>query len=505
MTTQTDFAALVVRIDAATDRLETDVLALDAMIQDAEGAVSAELVELSKSARKSAKDAADSAELSALQATEAKRSASDAGNSQLQARIQVQEAGKQVTLAAAETAKATQEANRAKGIADTLLTTAPFDEAPKDGATYGRNNGDWVVVEAGEDALVLSVNGKTPDGQGNISLTLPTKTSELANDSGYITLAQVPPAPVVPAQKTKLSEFVNDAGYITLAQVPAVKVPTKTSELANDSGYITLAEVPKAPTPVITTDAPADGKQYARQDNGWSEVVAPEGGGSGGGSAVVNFRYSTPLQVGYDPQSVKVCFNYALFKAISTKGPYFWNDPDTIDAVNTDEHWMTEAVVNPLGTNAAEEALDIRYFRVYDLNPANGNPKGHSGAVWDGATWQPGNAFLGVVGQIVGEYSGGGVEPGAIMNFLPCGKWFYPKEVQSFTYGNERALPTEQINVNHCMLTKTYMPYGGSEDYPWGIYNNLELIWLTAGRVPSKGRYFYQLHTGTWVNLGSLY
>jgi hypothetical protein len=38
---------------------------------------------------------------------------------------------------------------------------------------------------------------------------------------------------------TKLSELNNDSGYITLNEVPKVNVPTKLSQLANDSGYIT--------------------------------------------------------------------------------------------------------------------------------------------------------------------------------------------------------------------------------------------------------------------------
>lgn len=504
MSTQTDFAALVVRIDAATDRLEIDVQQLEDLINDAEGAISEELIELRDQARAAAAAAALSASEAATSATESATHASDAHRSFLAAqgevtkaiaqvelaRLQVVAATEQVTLAAAQVTAATTQADRAQTIADNLMALAPFDEAPKDGSTYGRNNGDWVVVEAGEGSVVLSVNGNLPDGSGNVVVPVPTKTSDITNDSGFITAADIPP------QKTLLSEFTNDEGFITLADVPTVTVPTKTSELTNDSGFITLAEVPPSP---ITTDAPSDGKQYARQDAGWSEVT-----GGGGGPATVNFFYSTPFQVGYDPASAKVCFNYALYEAISTKGPWYWNDAATIDAVNTDEHWMTEAIVNPLGTNANGVALDIRYFRVYDVNPSTGAVKGHSGAIWNGTTWLPGNAFLGIVSQIVGEYTGGAVDASAVANFLPCGKWFYPKEIQKYTPGNEKALPTDQIGINHCMVTKTFMPYGGSETYPWGIYNNLELMWLTAGGTASRGMYFLQKHTDSWINVGSL-
>lgn len=61
--------------------------------------------------------------------------------------------------------------------------------------------------------------------------TVPTKTSELTNDSGFITANDIPAAQEVP---TKTSDLTNDSGFITSADVP-----TKTSDLTNDSGFIT--------------------------------------------------------------------------------------------------------------------------------------------------------------------------------------------------------------------------------------------------------------------------
>lgn len=54
---------------------------------------------------------------------------------------------------------------------------------------------------------------------------IPTKTSELTNDSGFITSAAVP---------TKVGALENDAGYITNAAIP-----TKVSAFTNDAGYLT--------------------------------------------------------------------------------------------------------------------------------------------------------------------------------------------------------------------------------------------------------------------------
>jgi len=62
------------------------------------------------------------------------------------------------------------------------------------------------------------------------SVDVPTLTSELTNDSGFITSADVP---------TATSQLTNDSGFITSADVP-----TATSQLTNDSGFITIGDVP---------------------------------------------------------------------------------------------------------------------------------------------------------------------------------------------------------------------------------------------------------------------
>lgn len=62
---------------------------------------------------------------------------------------------------------------------------------------------------------------------------LPTKTSDLTNDSGYITSSAIPTVP------TKTSDLTNDSGFITSSALP-----TKTSDLTNDSGFITSSSVP---------------------------------------------------------------------------------------------------------------------------------------------------------------------------------------------------------------------------------------------------------------------
>lgn len=75
--------------------------------------------------------------------------------------------------------------------------------------------------------------------------TIPEKTSDLQNDSGFITASDVP---------TKTSDLVNDSGFITSSDIPTI--PEKTSDLVNDSGFITASDIP--PIPEKTSDLDND-------------------------------------------------------------------------------------------------------------------------------------------------------------------------------------------------------------------------------------------------------
>lgn len=101
---------------------------------------------------------------------------------------------------------------------------------------------------------------------------IPTKTSQLQNDSGFITSASVP---------TKTSQLQNDSGFVTSASVP-----TKTSQLQNDSGFITSASLPTVNNGTLTIqqDGVTVGTFTANQSGNTTVNVTGGGGGGGGGS-----------------------------------------------------------------------------------------------------------------------------------------------------------------------------------------------------------------------------
>ena len=126
--------------------------------------------------------------------------------------------------------------------------TPPYPVTSVNGQT-----GDVVISTGGN---VDSVNGKTGVVELNAAdvgalpntTVIPDKTSQLDNDSGYITNNALTGYAKKTEIPTKTSELTNDSGYITNTALEpyakTVDIPTKTSQLNNDSGYITANDVP---------------------------------------------------------------------------------------------------------------------------------------------------------------------------------------------------------------------------------------------------------------------
>jgi hypothetical protein len=216
MATNADFDALIVRIDTATTTLENSVQAVAEGSADVEAAV-VEAEAFANTAQQQAVLAANSATAATTASGNAQTQATNANtaaNTAIAARNEAQ-------AAVVET----------QDIVDELLATAPFQEAPLDGGIYGRQNATWALVDTGGATPVTSVNNELPDAQGNVTIEVPTLTSELTNDSGFITAGEVPPSGI--------------------------------------------------------EEAPNDGQQYARQNEAWAVV-------QGGGGVSSGYDYAIP-------------------------------------------------------------------------------------------------------------------------------------------------------------------------------------------------------------------
>lgn len=93
--------------------------------------------------------------------------------------------------------------------------------------------------------------------------SVPTKTSDLTNDSGFLTSA---PVASVNGQTGAVSLTASDVGALP----SSTTIPTKTSDLTNDSGFITASAVPapSSTSPAMDgTAAAGSSTDYARADH----------------------------------------------------------------------------------------------------------------------------------------------------------------------------------------------------------------------------------------------
>ena len=83
------------------------------------------------------------------------------------------------------------------------------------------------IKKNGTPVGTFTVNADQPKA---IDIPVPSNTSDIVNDSGFITVDAIP---------SNISSFENDVGYITEAAIPS-----NVTAFNNDAGYITENAIP---------------------------------------------------------------------------------------------------------------------------------------------------------------------------------------------------------------------------------------------------------------------
>lgn len=180
---------------------------------------------------------------------------------------------------------------------------------------------------------VTSVNGQT----GAVTIAVPTKTSDLTNDSGFVTNSAI--------GKGTLTIQKNGANVATFGANQSenatanISVPTKTSDLTNDSGFVTSADVPSKTSDLtndsgfLTKNNIVAGDNVTVTDENGNVKISATGGGSGG--------------VTYTKLTGSVDFTTTAY----TDDPYF-----------LDQNAATWSENSAAGNKALTSTTDIRLF-----------------------------------------------------------------------------------------------------------------------------------------------
>ena len=176
----------------------------------------------------------------------AEQSATDASTS-------ATEASESASTAITKAEESAESALKSEGYAIGEQNGEPVDET----SIYYHNNAKWYSQSGGggthnyeELANKPSINDVTLEGNKTLEeLGVPLKTSELTNDSGYITSVPVNSVNgktgTVVLNASDVGALASNTAYVSTVNgssgAVTISVPTKTSDLQNDSGFLTSA------------------------------------------------------------------------------------------------------------------------------------------------------------------------------------------------------------------------------------------------------------------------
>lgn len=192
---------------------------------------------------------------------------------------------------------------------DTLPTNPKKGDATFiDGVLNVYDGTNWTPVADDPDLSNYYTKTEVDEAIGEVEDSIPTKTSDLTNDSGFITSSAIP---------SNVSSFNNDAGYIT-----ASAIPSNVSAFNNDAGYITLAQVP---TPSYIQNA--DGRKIeADLDCITQDLTLPWTLVDGADTYTLNYDEQTSKWRYEEAETKKIELTYGAQNNLWELAFYVWNN-----------------------------------------------------------------------------------------------------------------------------------------------------------------------------------
>lgn len=152
-----------------------------------------------------------------------------------------------------------EDGNKLSEKADGLYASGVDISADANNAIEKKDDGLYVpntAISTDVPIKSISVNGQgvVPVNK-NVNIDVPTKTSQLENDSNFASTTDIP---------TKLSQLENDSNFASTGDIP-----TKTSQLTNDSSFVTESNL----TAKNYADKTYVGEQIAQSEHLKREIV----------------------------------------------------------------------------------------------------------------------------------------------------------------------------------------------------------------------------------------
>lgn len=269
-------------------------------------------------------------------------------------------------------------------VGDVIKTIIDAKDFVKDGMinTVSIENNSLIITfntDAGKDTITVSLadifdannyyNKTQIDSIFALKSNIPTKTSQLTNDSHYISAESDPVFKASPAAKitdtdisswnnkgsfsgdyndltnkptipTAVSQLTNDSGYLTKHQdlskyAKTEQIPTKTSQLTNDSGFLTehqsLTDYAK------TTDIPTNVSQLTNDSEYTTKAYVTQAIEDAASGDIDLSKYATKIYVKTEISNIDLS-EYAKSTNIPTKTSQLTNDSEFITTTSLNDY-----------------------------------------------------------------------------------------------------------------------------------------------------------------------